>query len=186
MIRKTPASILSVMLLAVLLACSCAKKEEQEKQDAEHKHVIQYIEEDVSFGIFFDPEGTKRTLELGPKEREFTIYIFIHFPEYLEINAAEFRLELPEGVEITNDKYYEKRNLSMGRFDPGISEAFPCVTGPKILLHTLSLQAKGKLENAVLSILPHESSEQVAVTKCAEGYPVIKASAYLAVVNPDE
>lgn len=186
MARTVQLSVVLILLGAMIFAVSCAKKEEQQETHPGGERAIQYIAEDVSFGIFFDPEGTKRTLSLGPDEREFDIHIFVHFPEYLEINAVEFRLELPEGVVITNDKYYQERTLSMGHLDHGISEAFTCITGPKLLLHTLTLRSSVELENAVFSILPNEKSQQAAVTKCAEGYPVIKASSYRAVVNPVE
>jgi hypothetical protein len=187
-----------VVAATVLFTGSCAKQEEKPETEQAavtgndhegHEHgerTIKYIDEDVSLGIFFDQEGTKRTLHLADDAKEFIAYIIIKLPDYLEINAVEYQLELPEGLTIVNDKYLEERTIVMGHFDHGISEAFPCMTGPQIVLHELTFRTAGPLDNAVIGIAPHRQSKQVAVTKCSEGYPIIKVSAYRAVVNPEE
>ena len=179
MLRKRVLFVLLIFACSIAFAVSCAKKEEESSEESSGpgNRAVQYIEEEVSIGIFFDAEGTKRSITLGKDEKEFTAYIIIKLPEYLEINAIEFQLELPEGVVITNDKYLAERTIVMGHFDDGISEAFPCATGPQIVLHELTLLAESDLADAVISIVKHRKSQQVAVTKCEEGYPIIKVAA---------
>ncbi len=94
---------------------------------------------------------------------------------------------MPEGVVIENDKYRNGRVLSMGTFERGISENFvPCIPGPKILLHTFTFRVTAPLDNAVFTVLHSVDSDFLAVAECEEGFPIIRASAFKAVVNPSD
>lgn len=180
--------LVTVLALSFLTA-SCSKKEEQPgtQQETGGKEVISFIDEDVSFGLYFDEDGTQRTLDLAPGQQEFDVYMVLTCPEYMEIAAVEWRLELPAGIELVNDRYRKDRVLSMGPLDQGHSERFaPCVAGPKILLHTFTFAVTGILENAVFAVMPSIENETLGVAECKEGYPVLRAAAYKAVVNPAE
>ena len=182
-------STLIILILLPLLAVSCGgeKEAEAEKPAAAKDETIEYVDEEVSYGLFFDAEGTKRTVELKKGQEEFLGYLFLICPDYKEIASTQFRLEMPEGVLIENDKYRQDRVMSMGTFDRGISERFvPCVPGPKILIHTFTFKVTGPLDNAVFTILPSMDNEYLAVAECEEGYPIIRASAFKAVVNPSD
>ncbi len=185
-LRKRIPTVL-ILSLCFLLALSCAKKEEEGEQPAEEKEegVISYISEEVNFGIFFDEEGTKRSITLGKDEREVKIYIIVSYPEEMQITAVEYRLELPEGITIENDKYYPKRTMTLGTFDHGLSEAFPCAAGPKLLLHTLTLNVTKDVKNASIKLLASKNSDFIGVSECKEGYPKVRAASYSAVVNPE-
>jgi hypothetical protein len=186
--------VLAALILAALLVFSCggqkkAEQEEPEKQaEAGTKdETISYVNEEVSYGVFFDEEGTRRTLKLNKGQDQFDAYVFLICPDYLEIASTQFRLVMPEGVAIENDKYRMDRVMSMGTFTRGISERFvPCVPGPKILIHTLTLRVTAPLDNAVFTILPSLDNEFLDAAECREGYPLIRASAYKAVVNPSD
>ncbi len=182
-------STLIILVLLPLLAVSCGGKEEAEaeKPAVEKDETIEYVDEEVSYGLFFDAEGTKRTVELKKGQEEFLGYLFLICPAYKEIASTQFRLDMPEGILIENDKYRQDRVMSMGTFDRGISERFmPCVPGPKILIHTFTFKVTGPLDNAVFTILPSMDNEYLAVAECEEGYPIIRASAFKAVVNPSD
>jgi hypothetical protein len=180
----------AVFVIALLLLCSlsCGEKTEQEQQPAAETEetTIGYTSEEFSFGVYFDAEGTERTTVLEKGQTELDAYIFVHYPEGTGIAAVEFRLELPEGIKIMSDSFYEKRTLSMGSFQRGISEGFPCVYGPKLQLHRLTLGIEGEIENGVISILPAENTAQLAVAMCDEAYTTIRASSYKGVINPTE
>lgn len=183
--------ILPVLILVLLpfLAMSCAgEKEAEAEKPAETKdEKIAYVDEEVSYGLFFDEAGTKRTLDLKRGQEEFIGYFFLMCPEYKSISSTQFRLEMPEGVFIENDKYRMDRVMSMGTFQRGISENFvPCMPGPKILLHTFTFRVTVPLDNAVFTILPSHDNDFLAVAECEEGYPIIRASAFKAVVNPSD
>jgi hypothetical protein len=182
-------STLIILILLPLLAVSCGgnNEAEAEKPAAAKDETIEYVDEEVSYGLFFDAEGTKRTVELKKGQEEFLGYLFLICPDYKEIASTQFRLEMPEGIFIDNDKYRQDRVMSMGTFDRGISERFmPCVPGPKILIHTFTFKVTGPLDNAVFTILPSLDNEYLAAAECEEGYPIIRASAFKAVVNPSD
>jgi len=180
-----------VTILAIsFLSTSCSKKEEQQpgtQQETGEKEVISYIDEDVSYGLYFDEKGTQRTLTLAQGQKEFDLFMIITCPDYMEIAAVEWRLVVPEGVELVNDRYRQDRVLSMGTIERGQSERFaPCVTGPRILIHTLTFAVGGTLENAVFAVMPSLDNENLGVAECTEGFPLVRAAAYKAVVNPAE
>ena len=182
-------STLIILILLPLLAVSCGgnREAEAEKPATAKDETIEYVDEEVSYGLFFDAEGTKRTVELKKGQEEFLGYLFLICPDYKEIASTQFRLEMPEGILIDNDKYRQDRVMSMGTFDRGISERFmPCVPGPKILIHTFTFKVTGLLDNAVFTILPSLDNEYLAAAECEEGYPIIRASAFKAVVNPSD
>lgn len=188
MVAARMKSLLIVLCLCSFVVFSCAKKEEKpEKTVPEKKEsAISYIMEDLMFGVFFDEEGTKRILTLGKDQKEFDVYIIVSFPEEMEIAAVEWRIVLPEGVSIVNDKYYFERHMTYGQMEHGLSERFPCVKGPKLLLHVLTLRTEKELKNAEVAVMSSEESEFLGVAECKEGFPRARAAAYKAVVNPME
>jgi hypothetical protein len=187
--RMRIAATTLVFLLITVLAASCGgkKEAEQEKPAETGDETLEFIDESVSYGLFFDEAGTKRTTRLKKGQEELICYMFVMLPDYLEIAATQFRIELPEGVVIENDKYRMDRIMSMGTFSRGISERYaPCLKGPKALIHTFTLRVTVPLDNAVFSVLQAQDAQYLAVTECKEGFPLIRASAYKAVVNPSE
>ena len=178
-----------LLLFCSLLAVSCSKEEKkaEEKEPESEESTISYISEEITFGIFFDKEGVERTITLEKGQKEFTGYLFVHFPEDMEIASVEWRLELPPGVEVVNDRYHKRKLMSLGFMDHGISETFnPCFEGPKVLIHELTFSTEVELKNATIAILPSKKSEFLGVAECSEGYPKVRAASYKAVVNPDE
>mgnify|MGYP001036304066 FL=1 len=177
----------SAAVAAGLFVFSCAKKEKEPETagagSAPVDSAIEFVKEDVSFGAFFDAEGTKRTAEIkGGKEAK--LYIIVSFPETMQIAAVEYRLVLPEGVAIQSDKSYDKRIAFIGTYDEGVSEIFPCVPGPKIALHELVLLVPPGIKNGEIALMPSIKGENLAVALCEEGNPLIAASSYKAVINP--
>ena len=183
-----PAVLGLAIVLCLSLAISCGEKAQQEQTPATEaeESTIGFTSEEFSFGVYFDAEATMRTVVLEEGQTEIDVYIILHFPEGTGIAAVEFRLELPEGVRIMSDSFYEKRTLTMGTFDHGYSEGFPCVYGPKMQLHKLTMSIEGELENGVISILEAKNTGQLAVAMCDEGYTTIRASSFKGVINPTE
>lgn len=185
--RRISTAIIFVLMAVLVVSCSGENESEEAKPAETKEETIAFVDEEVSYGLFFDEEGTKRTLKLKRGQEEFLGYVYLICPEYKTIASTQFRLEMPEGVVIENDKYRMDRVMSMGTFDRGISERFaPCVPGPKILIHTFTFKVTGKLDNAVFTILPSLDNEFLAAAECEEGYPIIRASAFKAVVNPSD
>jgi hypothetical protein len=181
-------SVLIVLALSFFLVFSCSKeqgKDEEKAADEVKESGKNYIE-DVSFGIFFDEEGTKRTKVLEKGEKEFKAYIIISFPDYMEIAATEFRLALPEGIELESNRSNPNKYIELGGFEDGLSERIKCVAGPKLVLHTLTLKVTKEVKNAELAVLPARRSLFLGVCTCEEGYPKVSATSYKAVINPEE
>lgn len=158
-------------------------KQESNIKKGEEEEILSYTSEEVSFGIYFDEEAKKRTITLEDDQEEFKGYLIVKYPEEKSINAVQWRLSLPEGIELVSDDYYKERNISLGRIKEGISEAFPCVSGPSLLLHTFTFRVNNSLKNAVISILPDKKGDFIGVAEC-DGNIEIRAASYKAVVNP--
>jgi len=174
----------------MFLLVSCAKKDRKTEQAPADSTaagtMLSYVSEEVSFGLYFDENGTKRTVKLGAKDTQTMLYLIVNFPETMQISAVEYKLVLPEGVTIESDKFYEHRAALLGTFLEGISEAFPCVPGPKLVLHTLTLNVPRGLANAEVSLMPDPNGDFLGVSICDESQTMIPASAYKAVINPAE
>ena len=190
MVIRQRMSLMVVALLLALLALSCGKGEKKaESVPADTTRAdttLSYISKEVSFGVFFDAEGAKRTVKLGSRDRETTIYIIVNFSETMPIAAVEYRLVLPPGVKITNDVYYNQRVALLGTFEEGISETFPCVPGPKLVLHALTLSVPSGLKNAEIALLAHARSEFIGIAACDDGQTMVPATSFKAVINPTE
>ena len=188
MIIRQRVSLVFVALLLLVFSCAkSGKKAENAPADTTGTDTtLSYISEEVSFGAFFDVEGAKRTVKLGSRDKETTIYIIVNFPETMPISGVEYRLVLPPGVKIENDVYYSERVALLGTFDDGISETFPCVQGPKLVLHALTLSVPSGLKNAEIALLAHARSGFIGIAKCDDGQTMVPAMSYKAVINPTE
>jgi hypothetical protein len=190
MILRQRASCVLIALMSLFLVFSCAKKEkkaEGTKADTTKADTtLSYVSEEVSFGVFFDEQGTKRTVKLGARDKQVKAYLFINFPETMQIAAVEYRLVLPKGVSIENDKFYDKRVALLGTFGDGLSETFPCVSGPSLLIHSLMLNVPPGLKDAEIAFLPHEQSGFIGVALCDPVQTLITGTSYKAVINPTE
>ncbi len=180
-------SLVLCAAVAALVLSSCAKKEKEPEAGAAGSaagdSTLSYVSDEISFGLFFDAEGTKRTVEIKG-EKEATLFIVVNFPVTMQIAAVEYRLVLPEGVTIENDKFYEMRAALIGTFVQGISETFPCAAGPRIVLHELAIKVPAGLVNAEIALMPSFEGKILAVATCDEGNPIIEASTYKAIINP--
>ena len=184
---KTVSAIL-LMILFILPFSSCGEKEEEQEQSPEPvaEETISFIEDEISYGIFFDEKGTQREITLEKGQKELKAYLFLRFPEELGIGAVEYRIELPEGVRIWSDRFYEKRSLTMGNFEHGMTEGFDCVYGPELLLHVLTLGIEKELENATIAILPSHRTEFIGVAECDGMFSEHRATSFKAVINPTD
>ena len=184
---KSYSGAIIAALISLCFVFSCSKKEKKvENAPLDSTKTISYISEEISFAVFFDEGGTKRTLTLDGGATQTKIYLFVNFPETMKISAVEYRLSLPQGVTLENDKFYEQRVALLGTFEDGISETFPCAAGPKLLLHTLTVNVPSGLKNAEFAILSSKDNDFLGVATCDEGLPMLEGSSYRAVMNPTE
>ena len=93
---------------------------------------------------------------------------------------------LPEGLRIWSDRFYEHRTLTMGTFEHGITEGFPCAQGPELLLHVLTLGIEKEITNGTISILPSHNTNFLGVAKCDDAFTEVRANSFKAIINPAE
>jgi hypothetical protein len=184
--------LLVILMLTAAAFVSCGGDSEKNTEKTAEATVesagddIEYVSEDISFGVFFDSEGTKRTIDLKRGQKQLQAFIIVQVPDFLEIAAAQWQLSLPEGLEIDVDRYNKDRVMSLGQMPFGISESFkPCLPGPIAVIHELTLNITGELKNATISILPSKDGNFLGIANCTEGFPQERASSYKAVVNPE-
>ncbi len=191
MITRRRMSLVFVALLFLPIVFSCAKSDKKSEKAAADTAgadtTLSYVSEEVSFGVFFDAEGVKRTVKLGSRDRQVTIYVIVGLPETMPISATEFRLALPPGVRVESDTYYKQRTALLGTLEGGISEAFsPCFQGSKLVLHALTLSVPPDLKDAEIALLAHEGSEFIGIARCDDAKTMVPATSYKAVINPTE
>jgi hypothetical protein len=190
MVLRHRASVVLISVVSLMLFFSCAKKEKKAEgapADTTGKDsTLSYVSEEVSIGVFFDDQGSKRTVNLGARDKQVMIHLILNFPETMQISAIEYRIALPKGVTIDSDKFYPERVALLGTFEHGISETFPCVAGPKIVLHSLTLNVPSGLKDAEIAILPHENSQFMGVAMCDDAHTMVTATSYKAVINPTQ
>jgi hypothetical protein len=187
----TRIGLVAVAMMGLVLLFSCSKKEKKEAGGApadstKKDTTLSYVSQEVGFGVFFDEQGTKRTVKLGARDKQVMIHIVVNFPETMQVSAVEYRLVLPTGVTIENDKFYPERVALLGTFEGGISETFPCVPGPKILLHSLTLNVPPGLKDAEIALMPHAESKFIGIAMCDEEHTMVAGTSYKAVINPTE
>jgi len=184
------AGFVTIAIVSLVLLFSCSKKEKKEAgapADSTKKDTtLSYVSQEVSFGVFFDEQGTKRTVKLGPQEKQVMIYIVVNFPESMQISAVEYRLVLPKGATVENDKFYTERVALLGTFERGISESFPCVAGPKVLLHSLMLNVPAGLKDAEIALMPDTEGNFIGIAMCDEEHTMVAGTSYKAVINPTQ
>ncbi|MFO7915688.1 MAG: hypothetical protein R6U43_08335 [Candidatus Krumholzibacteriales bacterium] len=187
--------VLTAVFSMAFLALSCSgdkeggeKAEEAETGKSAEEEVLSYSSEMINFGVYFDKEGKERTITLDQGQEEVIAYIILKFPEGMEVCAGQWKLELPEGVEVTKDYATKKVNISLGNiFDNGIAERYSDpLTGGMAVIHTVEMKVTGELEDARMRIMPGGPDHFLGITTCEKDYPKKKASSFIGVINPKD
>ena len=79
----------------------------------------------VFIKLYFDEEGTRTEFAAAPGET-FTLYVFAEYPEPYHISAAEYRLEIPNGIKVDREEKFGDRCLTMGSYKNDFSIAWEC------------------------------------------------------------
>lgn len=134
-------------MMALWLVGSCGGKEKGEESDATQTagrdEPIEVIPEgdftefdklvDGYIRPYFDGEGTQpdKTVKAG---ESFDLYVVGEFSPEFTMCAAEYRLVLPEGVNVLSSVNCDSTMITMGRYDDDFSITFHCTAGPKMWL----------------------------------------------------
>jgi hypothetical protein len=61
----------------------------------------------------------------------FDLYVIAEFNDAFSMSGAEYKLTVPEGINVLGATYMDSVNITLGKFDVDISLAFPtCIPGP--------------------------------------------------------
>jgi len=187
--------ILTILLSVAFLTVSCsgdkeggAEGENSDSGKPSEEEVLSYSSEMINFGVYFDREGEERTITLEDDQQEFIAYVFLKFPEGMKVCNGQWKIILPEGVEVQKHYSNQEVNLSLGNiFKMGLAEQYiDPLEGGKALIHTLELKATGKLSDARITIVPGEPQKFLGITTCEEDFPKKRASSFVGVINPKE
>jgi len=95
----------------------------QSRPAVPEKATVEY--EGISVTPYFDKEGTVTTLAVGTGD-EFEIFVFVEYPEPWEMAGVEFRVEVPDGIEVESQGIFTDRAIVFGSWDTDISMGFGC------------------------------------------------------------
>ncbi len=82
--------------------------------------------EGLTISPFFDAEGTVLEKSVGVGEI-FSLYICATHPNYTSA-SAQWRLEVPKGIEVLGETKVFDRSLSLGTYDTMFIVTYPCQT----------------------------------------------------------
>ncbi|MBD3424369.1 MAG: hypothetical protein GF417_08030 [Candidatus Latescibacteria bacterium] len=188
---KNLTAVISILFL--IFSCSGEKGGgESEKKPVSGKSAEQEVlsssSEMINFGVYFDPEGKKRTITLEKGQSEFKAYVYIKFPVGMEVCAGQWKLLLPDGLELVNHKSTQEVNLSLGNLlHAGIAERYvDPLTGGGALIHTLDLKATAGLDDARIQIVAGGPDTFLGIATCEPDFPKKEASSFVGVVNPTD
>lgn len=83
------------------------------------------VVEGVEMNLYFDEAGTETEKAVAPGEM-FAFYVVAEYKDPYHINAAEFRIDLPDGVEVVGSSKFTEKALTVGSWDSDFSMAFEC------------------------------------------------------------
>lgn len=102
---------------------------------------------------FFDEQGTVSELAVAPGE-PFAVYVVAQYEKPYSMSAAEFSLELPEGVTVLEEiKFFEKA-LTMGQYDTDFVMGFSCEPPRKFYLMKYMCSTGTDFAGGVVKTLP--------------------------------
>lgn len=207
-------SILSLVSLCLVIACQGKEEAAEDSHgSADHDHAAEngddlteeggetsfrpedmadkapmsyadWYEGESRIALFFDPDYTESS---GRVEEGgiLTVYVVGVWEAKEQMSAAEYQLDLPEGLEIIGHLQPDYVPLFLGAPDRGIKLAFiECQKGPMVLLNTITLRATSKVENAPLQITKSHVSQFLGFATCDEVHSLLNAEGAVVYVNP--
>lgn len=129
--------------------------------------------EGVSLRPYFDAEGTKETLAVAPGEN-FSFYVVAEYVEPYHIAAAQYRVELPDGITILGDEKFDAQVLTMGQYQQSFSMAFACLDPGKRQLIKINCKADESFSGGEIQVadaVPGQGPPFLGFVTCGHGQP---------------
>jgi hypothetical protein len=91
------------------------------------------VVEGVELNVYFDQAGTVTEKAVGDGD-VFSCFIIAEYKDPFHINAAQYRLEVPDGIKVVGETKHNDRVLTIGSWDTDFSIAFQCEPPGKMYL----------------------------------------------------
>jgi hypothetical protein len=134
--------------------------------------------------VYFDTAftDTTTTVERGGLVR---VYIVGEWDQAEQMSAAEFRLEVPEALEVVGENTPSYVVLTQGKLRTGVKQAFEkCLQGPQVLLNTVTFMAGEDVRSALIRTHPAASSGYLGFATCDATHSLLPAAPGGGVLNP--
>ena len=110
---------------------------------------------------YFDAAGSVTELAVAAGQ-SFDLYVFAEYPPPYVVSAAEFRLELPVGVRVVEEKKFNDNALTMGNHKSDFVMAFKCVTDNRFHLMKYTCAAESAFKGGKIEVAPGVNSVGVS------------------------
>jgi len=179
---------LGLLTVSLSLVASCGGKSEQAAQEPakapQKKEPVQQIPDEglnqfekMASGFIrpaFDQaaEQTEKTVKSGDT---FDIYVVAEYNPQVPMSTANYRLALPEGVNVVASANCDSTILTVGKYDDDFVIAFRCSTGPKMWLVRYICQAGPAFRGGTVETQKGGDNQYLGFTMCDEQKSLVRA-----------
>jgi hypothetical protein len=111
------------------------------------------VVEGVTLSLYFDEAGTETEKSVAPGE-QFSLFVTAEYKDPYHINAAEYRIGFPDGVEVIGSSKFTDHSLTVGSWETDFSMAFECRPPGKFYLMKYTCTAGPEFSGGKIEITP--------------------------------
>jgi len=187
-----------LILLAVLaVAFGCSKKDQDtastkeeattaQAESGEPRQAIPDKEQAITgtptLKPYFDEMGTLTEKTVSPGE-SFDLFIIVGCGENDRLTAAEYKLNIPDGITITREFDSDSLTMKSGKLTEDMMVAFKCSSGPRIFLARYVFLVGDNFTGGTISTDMGETSRFIGVVDCGPAPEKISAEKGTAVLK---
>ena len=131
---------------------------------------------------YFDENGTQSEKTVKPGDR-FDIYVMAEFSTQYSMSAAEYKLNIPEGITVMGSTNSDSTILNLGKYDRDFSIVFRCVSGPWMWLVKYQCFVEDGFKGGVVETEKGADLNFLGFTMCDVQKTMIKAKPGKAVLS---
>jgi hypothetical protein len=131
---------------------------------------------------YFDEAGSVTEKTVSPGDY-FDIWIVAEFSRDYPVNAAEFRLIMPEGVSLMGHTQNDSILVYMGKPEHDVMMAFHCSNGPKMWMVKYNCKASEDFNGGTVQVAQGSDLNYLGFTMCDADHTMIRATAGQAAIR---
>jgi hypothetical protein len=132
--------------------------------------------------LTFDPEQFDCDLDVAMGDIA-NIYVVAYMNQTMSVAAAEYSLEIPEGVELLAESYGDRVTVTNGELVPGIQMAFDACEDDYLVLARARFYVGAEVSAAKFRVVPHPESSFLGFARCDPDRTLTPAEGGEAVLN---